>query len=275
MSTSVDEHVDELRITPRALWMPALRAPAVPSESGAFAGRRHRRTDRRLHRRNRCVCGTPVTPIGVCARYVVGVPKSASPEGGTSPLDAARIGVDVEVRRSLRRRRTVSAYRDGARIIVLMPARFTRAEEQKWVREMVGRITTREQVASTRGPRRSDASLHARAVELVNTYLDADAYPTSVRWVDTMRTRWASCTLEDSTIRISSRLRSMPAWVLDYVLVHELAHLREPGHGPQFWALVERYPRTERARGYLDGISAAAQLPIEPGIDVEPGEAVS
>jgi predicted metal-dependent hydrolase len=179
----------------------------------------------------------------------------------------AGIGVDVEVRRSPRRRRTVSAYRDGARIIVLMPARFTRAEEQKWVREMVGRITSREQIAGTRGPRKSDASLFARAVELVDLYLDGRSYPASVRWVNTMNTRWASCTLEDAAIRISARLRLMPNWVLDYVLVHELAHLRVPGHGPRFWALVNRYPRTERARGYLDGISAAAQLPIPPGID--------
>jgi predicted metal-dependent hydrolase len=190
--------------------------------------------------------------------------KSGSEEGGRNSLDASRIGVDVEVRRSLRRRRTVSAYRDGARIVVLLPARFTRAEEQKWVREMVGRIALREQAASTRGPRRNDETLRARAVELVDLYLDGRAYPVTVRWVDTMTTRWASCTLDDAAIRVSSRLRSMPTWVLDYVLVHELAHLRVPGHGPKFWALVDRFPRTERARGYLEGISAASQIPAVP-----------
>jgi predicted metal-dependent hydrolase len=190
--------------------------------------------------------------------------KSGSEEGGKSSLDASRIGVDVEVRRSLRRRRTVSAYRDGARIVVLLPARFTRAEEQKWVREMVGRIASREQAAITRGPRRNDETLRARAVELVDLYLDGRAYPATVRWVDTMTTRWASCTLDDAAIRVSSRLRSMPSWVLDYVLVHELAHLRVPGHGPKFWALVDRFPRTERARGYLEGISAATQIPAHP-----------
>lgn len=210
------------------------------------------------------LCAALVTPDVARCRYVVPVSDSPEIDADRDRSTARPRAEDVEVRRSLRRRRTVSAYRDGARIVVLMPARFTRAEEQRWVREMVGRITSREQIAVTRGPRRSDATLLCRARELADLYLGGAPYPTGVRWVDTMRTRWASCTIEDATIRVSSRLRSMPPWVLDYVLVHELAHLQVPGHGPQFWELVEQYPRTERARGYLDGISAASQLLIEP-----------
>lgn len=168
--------------------------------------------------------------------------------------------VEVEVRRSPRRRRTVSAYRDGARIVVLIPARFTRAEEAQWVAKMVARLDHSTQ--PRRGRAATDAGLAARALALSNTYLAGQARPTSVRWVATMRTRWASCTPADGTIRMSQRLREMPTWVQDYVLVHELAHLLEPGHGPRFWALVERYPRTERARGYLDGVSAAAGLEL-------------
>jgi predicted metal-dependent hydrolase len=161
----------------------------------------------------------------------------------------------VEVRRSPRRRRTVAAYREGGRIVVLIPARFSRAEEQEWVRKMVARVE------GTR-TRRGDAELARRAAELSMRYLDGRARPASVRWVPAMRTRWASCTPDDRSIRLSQRLQEMPTWVQDYVLVHELAHLIERGHGPRFWRLVERYPRTERARGYLDGVSAAANLPI-------------
>lgn len=173
------------------------------------------------------------------------------------------------MRRSTRRRRTVSAYRDGTRIVVMIPARFTRAEEAEWVQKMVLRLTTQTQTARTRGT--SDAALARRAAQLSKTYLDGRAQPARVRWVASMRTRWASCTPADATIRMSERLREMPSWVQDYVLVHELAHLLVPGHGPRFWALVERYPRTERARGYLDGISAAAGLSMADDLadDVE------
>jgi predicted metal-dependent hydrolase len=169
-------------------------------------------------------------------------------------------GVTVEVRRSARRRRTVSAYRDGQRIVVLIPAKFTRAQEAQWVAKMVARLDT----GIRRGPRRSgtDTALARRAGELSAAYLDGGAEPASVRWVGNMRTRWASCTPADRTIRISDKLREMPSWVLDYVLLHELAHLLVSGHSADFWILVQRYPRAERARGYLDGVSAAANLRI-------------
>lgn len=165
--------------------------------------------------------------------------------------------LDVVVQRSARRRRTVSAYRDGAQIVVMIPGRFTRTEEAEWVQRMVARLST-----APRTRRGGDTALAQRAAELSTSYLGGRARPASVRWVKAMRTRWASCTPTDGTIRLSERLQEMPAWVRDYVLVHELTHLLVPGHGPDFWALAGHYPRTERARGYLDGVSAAAHLDI-------------
>lgn len=176
---------------------------------------------------------------------------SADPADGRTP--GGRPAVDV--RRSRKRRRTVSAYRDGDTVVVLVPARFTRAEEQEWVDEMVQRLQRREQ---RRRP--GDATLEARARQLSNRWLDGRADASSVRWVDNQQSRWGSCTIEDRTIRLSRRLQGMPPWVLDYVLLHELAHLLVPGHDADFWALVDRYPRTERARGYLEGVSDAAGL---------------
>jgi len=178
----------------------------------------------------------------------------------------------VEIRRSPRRRRTVSAYRDGEKIVILMPARMAKADEQRLIREMVERVTLREARLQQRGLRSSDQALAVRAKELSKAHLDCRAHPSDVRWVTNMQHRWGSCTPTDGTIRLSHRLMPMPAWVIDYVLMHELSHLLEPGHGPRFWSWVERYPRTERARGFLEGIALAAQLPeLSGGELLEPG----
>lgn len=158
----------------------------------------------------------------------------------------------VEVRRSRRRKSTVSAYRDGDRTIVSIPARFSRAQEAEWVARMVARLADKEQ---RRRP--SDDGLQTRATVLSEKYLDGRARPTSVRWSSRQGRRWGSCTLPDRSIRISTRVRGMPSWVLDYVLLHELAHTLHAGHGPEFWALLDAYPRTERARGFLEGFSFA------------------
>jgi predicted metal-dependent hydrolase len=167
----------------------------------------------------------------------------------------------IEVRRSTRRRRTVSAYREGDKIVILMPARTSKTQEQQLITEMVDRVTKREARVASSGARAGDSQLVNRARQLSNTYLEGRARPASVRWVTNMQHRWGSCTITDRTIRLSHRLQSMPSWVIDYVLVHELCHLLEPGHDRAFWAWAERYPRTERARGFLEGVAVAAQLP--------------
>lgn len=172
------------------------------------------------------------------------------------PAETAEVdGTAVDVRRSARRRRTVSAYRDGDRTVVLIPARMSRAEERRWVSVMLERLARQDSKL-----RPSDAELLSRARDLSKRFLGGRAQPTSVRWVTNQGSRWGSCTPVDGTVRLSTRLQGMPPWVVDYVLVHELAHLLVPGHGPEFWAEVARYPRTERARGYLEGVSATAGL---------------
>lgn len=164
----------------------------------------------------------------------------------------------VEVRRSRKRRRTVAAYREDDKVVVLVPARFTRAEEKEWVATMLARLERSEQ---RRRP--SDAGLRQRAAELSEKYLEALPDPLTVRWVANQNSRWGSCTPSDRSIRLSTRLQGMPAWVIDYVLVHELAHLIESGHTPTFWSWVDRFPKAERAKGFLEGVAAASQLGIE------------
>ena len=177
------------------------------------------------------------------------MPTPAVPVAGPEPV--------VEVRRSRRRRSTVAAYREDDRVVVMIPARMSRAEEQEWVATMLARLERSE-----RRRKPSDAALMRRAKDLNARYLDGMATPGTVRWVDNQNSRWGSCTPADRAIRLSRRLEGMPAWVIDYVLVHELAHLLELGHTARFWSLVDRFPKAERAKGFLEGVAAASHLGI-------------
>ncbi|MBV9487238.1 MAG: M48 family metallopeptidase [Frankiaceae bacterium] len=179
---------------------------------------------------------------------VLAPPPDLAPSAPLPVVAAPR----VEVRRSSRRRRTVSARREGDTIVVSLPARTTRADEERWVAEMVERV-----LASERKSRPTDTELTERAVQLSARYLGGRATPASVRWVDNMASRWGSCTPIDGTIRLSRRLVGMPAYVIDYVLLHELAHLLVPGHGPAFWRELAGYERLERAKGFLEGVDLA------------------
>jgi predicted metal-dependent hydrolase len=172
----------------------------------------------------------------------------------------------VEIRRSTRRRRTISAHREGDRTVVLLPFGMTRNEEDYWVDRMLSRLDARD-----RRHRKGDDELERHARELSRRYLNGEARPASVRWVTNMSKRWGSCTPADRTIRLSHRLQRVPSWVRDYVLVHELAHLLVIDHNAQFHALVAAYPHADKARGYLHGLIDAAGVagfddPV-PGLD--------
>lgn len=157
---------------------------------------------------------------------------------------------EVEIRRSTRRTRTIRAYREGDKTIVLVPAHLSRAQESKHVRELVERLDRRE----ARRPA-GDDDLMIRARALSDQWLEGRAVPASVRWVTNQNSRWGSCTSVDGTIRLSHRLQGMPEDVIDYVLLHEVAHLIEANHSKRFWALISQFPHGEWARGFLEGAS--------------------
>ncbi|MFF9087049.1 M48 family metallopeptidase [Streptomyces sp. NPDC014991] len=187
--------------------------------------------------------------------------SAGTPQRSTTSQPPGGSGASaIEVRRSARRRRTVSAYREGDRTVVLIPARMSKAEEQRWVTVMLDKLAAQESRRVL-----GDAELGERAERLSAQYFAGRARPASVRWVTNQNTRWGSCTPAEGSIRLSHRLQGMPDYVVDYVLCHELAHLLVPGHGSDFWRLLDAYPRTERARGYLEGVVAAGRLPHVPG----------
>jgi predicted metal-dependent hydrolase len=155
----------------------------------------------------------------------------------------------IRIIRSGRRQKTVSArLTDGGAVLeVLAPAGAKDEELAPLIEKLKGRLLARINRAA--GP--DDQSLARRAAELNRQYFGGKLHWREIRYVANQNHRFGSCTPATGAIRISDRLAPLPGWVRDYVLVHELAHLLEANHGPRFWKLVNRYPKTERARGYL------------------------
>src|SRR6266498_208977 len=130
----------------------------------------------------------------------VAMPHAAPPP--QSPADDRSAKPAVRVIRSPRRRKTVSAYRDGDTVVVLLPGRMSRREEAHWVETMLQRLEQRERRRQPPG----DEQLEQRAQQLAARYLDGAVEARSVRWVSNMRSRYGSCTPEDGTIRLSDRI---------------------------------------------------------------------
>ena len=157
---------------------------------------------------------------------------------------------DVEVRVSPRRRKTVVAFWEGDRIVVLVPPRMSKRDRQEYADEL-----SRKLIAQRDKQRPTDAALHTRAAHLSRVYLNNRAKPTSVTWSTRQMQRWGSCTSAEGTIRITARLQGAPQYVIDAVLVHELAHLLHSDHSPAFHELANRFPRQRDAEIFLRGMS--------------------
>ena len=147
----------------------------------------------------------------------------------------------VDVVKSKRRKRSVGAQLVGGVLHISVPSWMSRAETAEWVEKMSA--SYRRQLSTDR------INLRQRALALSRRH--SLPRPKEIRWDDLMTSRWGTCTIDTGEIRLSSRLAAFPNWVLDYVIVHELCHMEVDGHSPEFWSLVNRYPKAERAVGYL------------------------
>ena len=158
--------------------------------------------------------------------------------------------MDIRIERSAGRAKTVSARQVGDTLVVRAPAAMGDDELAPIVERLKRRLERRQL------KRALDDDDLAHAAQRLNAQIFGGKLSwQSIEWVTNQDSRWGSCTPANGTIRLNHRLAEVPAWVRDYVIVHELAHLREANHGPGFWKLVNRYPKTERARGYLMALS--------------------
>ena len=165
-------------------------------------------------------------------------------EDATPQNESAPEPLVVRIIRSARRKKTVGAQIKDGVLEVTVPKWMSGTEAEKFAEQF------RKRFEKTRASTSVDLAARARSLCRAHDL----PKPLSIRWVTNQNSRWGSCTPTDSTIRINNRLAKVPTWVLDYVIVHELCHLRHPNHSPEFWALVNTYPLTERARGFLMGM---------------------
>ena len=162
--------------------------------------------------------------------------------------------MDVEVIRSPRRRKTAQARIVDGVLEIRIPGRASKAEEARLV--ALFRRRFRHQGDAERIDLTRRARTLARRFDLPE--------PTSIRWVTNQQHRWGSCTPDTGEIRISDRLAARPGWVLDHVVVHELVHLVEPGHGERFRELIARNPLAERAEATLPRTGRRDRSTVDP-----------
>jgi len=166
---------------------------------------------------------------------------------GFAELAAGAAGpLAVKVIRSERRKKSSAARVVNGVIEVRIPAWMSAEQEAEAVTSLVTRIEKKRAVSET------PIDLVARSRKLAQVY--GLPVPREVKWVTNQNSRWGSCSYDHGVIRISSRLTAAPDWVVDYVLLHEITHLVESGHGPEFHRLMDRYPKGERAEGFLEAM---------------------
>jgi len=173
---------------------------------------------------------------------------------------------EVEIRASARRRKTGVAFWEGGHVVVVVPERMSRSARESFAEQLVKHLLQR-----TGRRHASDGGLEARAGVLADQYLDG-VRPSSIRWSTRHQRRWGSCSLHTREIRIAARLQTVPEWVLDGVIVHELTHLLEAGHTARFYALAGRYPRQAEAHTYLEGFGhglTTAGVPLNGETEAE------
>ncbi|MEO6989496.1 MAG: M48 family metallopeptidase, partial [Aquihabitans sp.] len=171
--------------------------------------------------------------------------------------------MEVTVIRSPRRRKSAQARLVDGVLVVRIPARSSKAEEARLVAQFRRRFA-REAAAD-------GVDLTVRAARLARRH--GLPKPTEIRWVSNQAHRWGSCTPDTGVVRLSDRMAGFPTWVIDHVIVHELAHLVEHGHGPAFQELASRYPLAERAEGFLiakAGSCDPTDDPMTNDIDTDP-----
>lgn len=160
--------------------------------------------------------------------------------------------IAVKILRSRKRRRSVSARLVKDILVVRAPENMPEIRLQEVIAELKARIERKH----LKEELNKSENLAFRAEEFNKRYFENKLKVNSIEYVTGQKSRFGCCNFRTGSIRISQRISSMPRWVRDYVIIHELAHLAVPDHSKAFWEIVNRYKLAERAKGYLIAVGS-------------------
>ncbi len=172
-----------------------------------------------------------------------------------SPVTLTVDGVTLRTRVVRKRVRNVNARLVDGELRVSAPLGLPADRLDEIVETLARRLVRR-----TRAAELNDEDAALRIARRVASRFPEPPAVTHVRFVTTQRARWGSYSRRTATVRLNAVLRELPAWVLESVVAHELAHAVHPNHSPAFWSLLRRVcPETDRARAFLEGVSWVAR----------------
>lgn len=163
----------------------------------------------------------------------------------------------VKILRSKKRRRSVSGRMIKNILVVRAPENMPEIRLQEVIAELKARIERK----CLKEELNKSENLASRAEKFNKRYFENKLKVNSIEYVTGQKTRFGCCNFRTGSIRISHRISSMPQWVRDYVIIHELAHLVAPDHSKAFWDIVNRYKLAERAKGYLIAVGSFGTPP--------------
>ncbi len=179
---------------------------------------------------------------------------------------AGRETLTITVEADSRLRKTARWLMRNNNITLRVPPAMTPAQVNQLIEDITPRIVRQRK----RARRQTDPNLMERAEALNQQYFGGELAWHSIRWVKNMEHRLGSCTTggtTDGDIRISERIRNWPAYVVDYVVAHEICHRKYPHHGQEFWDYLARYPQVERALGFIEGVAFSEGLNADSMMD--------
>ncbi len=153
----------------------------------------------------------------------------------------------TQIIRSPKRKKTVSAKLVKDILYIYAPSYIAEAQLTKIVDSFKSRVAK----SQLRKELKKNQDLNLIAQRLNERYFNGKLHIKSIEYSVDQDRKFGCCDYNTKCIRISHRLKDMPEWVRDYVIVHEMAHLVEPNHSGAFWKIIEGYKLAERAKGFL------------------------